>query len=121
MARDPYGNVVQPEPQRIGSIQAAIAAGAALGDPRSPVVDEKAGVFAVVPKEYKVEDLERFLPRPLRIKESVPDGIDYFGSTVGGYCLGQVLELGPQRDRQPGDLASLRRILARPIDARLAG
>ena len=71
MARDPYGNVVQPEPQRIGSIQAAIAAGAALGDPRSPVVDEKAGVFAVVPKEYKVEDLERFLPRPLRIKESV--------------------------------------------------
>jgi uncharacterized protein YfdQ (DUF2303 family) len=34
-------------------------------------VDEKAGVFAVVPKEYKVEDLERFLPRPLRINESV--------------------------------------------------
>jgi uncharacterized protein YfdQ (DUF2303 family) len=71
MARDPYGNVVQPDPQRIGSIQAAIAAGAALGDPRSPVVDEKAGVFAVVPKEYKVEDLGRFLPRPLRIEESV--------------------------------------------------
>ena len=46
-------------------MQAAIAAGAALGDPRSPVVDEKAGVFAVVPKEYKVESLEKFLPRPL--------------------------------------------------------
>lgn len=71
MARDSYGNVVQSDPQRIGSIQAAIAAGAALGDPRSPVVDEKAGVFAVVPKEYKIEDLERYLPRPLRISESV--------------------------------------------------
>jgi len=59
------------ETQQFGDTQAAIAAGAALGDPRSPCVDEKAGVFTVVPKDYHVVDLEKFLPRPLRIKESV--------------------------------------------------
>ncbi len=72
MGRDYYGNAnTNTDPSQIGDTQAAIAAGAALGDPRSPCADEKAGVFAVVPKDYKVEDLERFLPRPLRIKESV--------------------------------------------------
>ena len=70
MARDPYGNI-QPEPQQFGDVQAAIAAGAALGDPRSPVVDEKAGVFTVVPKDYKIESLEAYLPRPLRIVQNV--------------------------------------------------
>lgn len=70
MARD-YGYSETTGPAQIGNIQAAIAAGAALGDPRSPVVDEKAGVFAVVPKEYKVESLAKFLPRPLRIAQAV--------------------------------------------------
>ena len=70
MARE-FSHIETTGPALIGDIQAAIAAGAALGDPRSPVADEKAGVFAVVPKEYKVEDLEKFLSRPLRIKESV--------------------------------------------------
>lgn len=70
MARDYYGNT-NTDPSQIGDTQAAIAAGAALGDPRSPCVDEKAGVFTVVPKDYKVEDLGQFLPRPLRIEESV--------------------------------------------------
>jgi uncharacterized protein YfdQ (DUF2303 family) len=64
-----YNNI--SDPQQIGDMQAAIAAGAALGDPRSPCVDEKAGVFTVVPKDYHVVDLEKFLPRPLRITESV--------------------------------------------------
>jgi uncharacterized protein YfdQ (DUF2303 family) len=70
VARDYYGNT-NTDPSQIGDTQAAIAAGAALGDPRSPCVDEKAGVFTVVPKDYKVEDLGQFLPRPLRIEESV--------------------------------------------------
>jgi uncharacterized protein YfdQ (DUF2303 family) len=70
VARDYYGNT-NTDPSQIGDTQAAIAAGAALGDPRSPCVDEKAGVFTVVPKDYRIEDLENFLPRPLRIKEDV--------------------------------------------------
>jgi uncharacterized protein YfdQ (DUF2303 family) len=85
VARDPYGNI-QPDPQQIGDIQAAIAAGAALGDPRSPVADEKAGAFALVPKDYRVEDLERFLPRPLRIKENVDlHDTDSFIAYVNGF------------------------------------
>lgn len=70
MGRDYYGNT-NGEPLQVGDAQAAIAAGAALGDPRSPSTDEGTGVFTVVPKDYRIEDLERFLPRPLRIKEAV--------------------------------------------------
>jgi uncharacterized protein YfdQ (DUF2303 family) len=70
MGRDNYGNNTN-EPQGMSDMQAAIAAGAALGDPRTPVVDEKAGTFAVVPKDYCIKSLEEFLPRPLRIRESV--------------------------------------------------
>jgi uncharacterized protein YfdQ (DUF2303 family) len=55
----------------LGDVQAAMAAGAALGDPRTPVVDEKAGVFAVVPKDYDVKSLNDYLPRPLRIEQQV--------------------------------------------------
>lgn len=63
-------------PARIGDVQAAIAAGAALGEPRIPVdvPDPQAGqpgVFTVVPKDYEVKSLESFLPRPLRIKQEV--------------------------------------------------
>ncbi len=66
-----YNRNNQTDPSQIGDTQAAIAAGAALGDPRSPVADEKAGVFTVVPKDYRIDDLEKFLPRPLRINEAV--------------------------------------------------
>jgi uncharacterized protein YfdQ (DUF2303 family) len=87
VARDPYGNN-QADPLTIGDTQAAIAAGAALGDPRSPCVDEKAGVFSVVPKDYHVVDLEKYLPRPLRIKESVHlDDTDSFIAYVNSFKL----------------------------------
>jgi uncharacterized protein YfdQ (DUF2303 family) len=55
----------------MSDIQAAVACGAALGDPRTPLVDENAGVYTVVPKEYALKSLEDFLPRPLRIRENV--------------------------------------------------
>lgn len=85
MARDPYGNT---DPQGIGDMQAAIAAGAALGDPRSPCVDEKAGVFTVVPKDYRVEDLHSYLPRPLRIAQNVLlHDTDSFIAYVNGFKL----------------------------------
>ena len=57
MGRDNYGNNTN-EPHGMSDMQAAIAAGAALGDPRTPAVDEKAGTFAVVPKEYGIKSLE---------------------------------------------------------------
>jgi uncharacterized protein YfdQ (DUF2303 family) len=63
----PYNNASDS----IGDVQAAIAAGAALGDPRTPVTDEKAGIFTVVPKDYQIQSLEEFLPRPLRIAQNV--------------------------------------------------
>lgn len=71
MARDYYNNREVPASDQLGDIQAAVAAGAALGDPRSPVADEKAGVFTVVPKDYELRSLEEFLPRPLRIEQDV--------------------------------------------------
>ena len=70
MARDSYGNNQTDAPE-IGNIQAAIAAGAALGGPRSPVAQPGAGVFAVVPKDYRIESLESYLPRPLRIEQNI--------------------------------------------------
>ena len=86
MARDSYGN--QTDLQWIGDMQAAIAAGAALGDPRSPCVDEKAGVFTVVPKDYRVEDLGSYLPRPLRIAQNVLlHDTDSFIAYVNGFKL----------------------------------
>jgi uncharacterized protein YfdQ (DUF2303 family) len=59
------------EPGYIGDVQTAIAAGAAIGDPRSPVAEPGAGVFAVVPKDYAIESLEDYLPRPLRIEQNL--------------------------------------------------
>ncbi len=76
----------QADPKQIGDAQAAIAAGAALGDPRSPCVDEKAGVFTVVPRDYHLINLEKFLPRPLRIKENVHlDDTDSFIAYVNDF------------------------------------
>lgn len=59
------------EPDAIGDVQTAIAAGAALGGPQSPVQEPGAGVYALVPKGYSVESLEEYLPRPLRIEQNV--------------------------------------------------
>ena len=64
-------NNLQPDPQGMGDIQAAIAAGAALGDPRQPVAEPGAGVFTVLPNTYRIESLENYLPRPLRIDQKV--------------------------------------------------
>jgi len=63
----PYNNATES----ISDVQAALAAGAALGDPRTPVADAKAGFFTVVPKDYEVKSLGEFLPRPLRIAQNV--------------------------------------------------
>lgn len=71
MARDYYNNNDQVTPEMIADFPAALAAGAALGTPQSPLVDEKAGVFTVVPKGYELKSLEEYLPSPLRIKQNV--------------------------------------------------
>jgi len=72
VSRDNYNYTQTNGPAQIGDVQSAIAAGAALGEPRSVPADcSNAGVFTVVPKDYKVEDLESFLPRPLRIEQDV--------------------------------------------------
>ena len=70
MARDPYINNAA-DPKHQGDVEAAMAAGAALGTPLSPVADEKAGTFTVVPRDYELKSLAEFLPRPLRIAQEV--------------------------------------------------
>ena len=60
------------ENSKIGDVQSAIAAGAALGDPRTiPESAVPVGFYTVVPENYKVESLEDFMPRPLRIQQKV--------------------------------------------------
>jgi uncharacterized protein YfdQ (DUF2303 family) len=58
-------------PDQIGDVQAALAAGVAIGDPRQPIADPNAGVYAVLPKDCRLESLEAFLPQPLRVKQRV--------------------------------------------------
>ncbi|MCC6366876.1 MAG: DUF2303 family protein [Bryobacterales bacterium] len=66
----PYND--QNENASIGDIQSAIAAGAALSEPRTiPETPEPTGLYAVVPADYKLESLEDFLPRPLRVRQQV--------------------------------------------------
>ena len=56
----------------IGDVQSAIAAGAALGDPRAlPETAAPTGLYTVVPADYKLESLEDFMPRPLRVRQEV--------------------------------------------------
>ena len=60
------------ENSKIGDVQSAIAAGAALGDPRAiPESPVPVGFYTVVPEHYKVESLEDFMARPLRIQQKV--------------------------------------------------
>jgi uncharacterized protein YfdQ (DUF2303 family) len=57
-------------PEAIGDVQAAIAAGAALGEPRAiPQTPAAEGIYTVIPEGYKVRSLEEYLPRPLRVKQ----------------------------------------------------
>jgi uncharacterized protein YfdQ (DUF2303 family) len=53
-----------------GNVQAAIAAGAALGDPRA-VINSGEGLYAVVPAGYQIHDLEKYFPHPLRVRQHV--------------------------------------------------
>jgi uncharacterized protein YfdQ (DUF2303 family) len=61
-----YNNSNDPQ---FGDVQAALAAGAALTSPLRPTTEEGAGVYAVLPHNYHIENLEQFLPRPLRIEQ----------------------------------------------------
>ncbi|MBZ5619879.1 MAG: YfdQ family protein [Acidobacteriia bacterium] len=57
---------------KIGDVQSAIAAGAALGDPRTlPETPAPTGFYTVVPEDYKIESLEQFMSSPLRIEQTV--------------------------------------------------
>jgi uncharacterized protein YfdQ (DUF2303 family) len=64
----PYND--QNESAGIGDIQSAIAAGAALSEPRA-VPETVNGLYTVVPDGYKLESLEDFLPRPQRVRQEV--------------------------------------------------
>jgi uncharacterized protein YfdQ (DUF2303 family) len=55
----------------LNGVEAALLAGAALGEPRSPSIEPGAGTYAVVPKNCHVTDLAEYMPQPLRIKEDV--------------------------------------------------
>ena len=56
----------------IGDVPAAIAAGAALGNPRGlPETTVPTGLYTVVPEGYKLESLETFMGRPLRVRQKV--------------------------------------------------
>jgi uncharacterized protein YfdQ (DUF2303 family) len=56
----------------IGDVQSAIAAGAALSEPRAvPESPTPTGLYTVVPEGYTLESLEDFLPRPLRVRQAV--------------------------------------------------
>ena len=70
MARD-FENTDKHETGAGNDVHAALAAGAALGGPQSPVQEPGAGVYAVVPKGYSLESLEGYLPRPLRIEQCI--------------------------------------------------
>jgi uncharacterized protein YfdQ (DUF2303 family) len=61
-------------PASKGDIDAALAAGAALGSAQGPYPDdatENSGAYAVVPRGYELVSLEQFLPSPLHISEHV--------------------------------------------------
>ena len=73
-------------PAQLGDVQTALLAGAALGEPRSPSLDEGTGVYAVVPKNHEVKSLEEFLPRPLRIaQDAVLHDAESFIAYVNGF------------------------------------
>lgn len=59
-------------PNPVGDFQSALAAGVALGDAHSiPDTPIPGGIYTVVPKDYRIESLETYLPRPLRVRQKV--------------------------------------------------
>lgn len=57
-----------------GDVEAALAAGMSLGGPNEVLSSDEAngnGMYAIVPRGYQLESLERFLGRPLRIRQQV--------------------------------------------------
>jgi len=70
----------------MGDMQTALAAGAAIGDPRI-VVPTNEGVYTVVPKDYQIQDLEKYLPTPLRVRQHVTlNDTDSFIEYVKAYA-----------------------------------
>ena len=96
--RYPYDNN-NNGPTVIGDVAAALAAGGALGEPRTAIqlpdpAGGEPGVYTVVPKDYEVKDLEAFLSRPLRIKQEVIlYDTDSFISYVKEFMTGATLIL----------------------------
>ena len=60
-----------PAVERVGDVQAAIAAGMAIGEPRVVQMAGGEAQYTVVPEGCELHSLEEFLPRPLRIKQKV--------------------------------------------------
>ena len=57
---------------KLSDVQSAIAAGVALGDPRTiPESVKPVGFYTVVPEKYTVQSLEEFMGRPLRVRQTV--------------------------------------------------
>jgi len=54
-----------------GDVQAAINAGAAMADPRTPGLDPGTGTYTVVPKGYEIVSLDEYMVRPRRIAQDV--------------------------------------------------
>ncbi len=80
--------IQNPVPDVLGDIQAAVAAGAALGDPRTADAAPGSGVFTVVPKGYELASLEGFLARPLHVRQIVDlDDAESFIEYVKEYRL----------------------------------
>jgi uncharacterized protein YfdQ (DUF2303 family) len=58
---------------KMNDMAAAMAAGAAIGEPRTCAVPEplESAPYVVVPRDYEIESLERYLPTPLRVLQDV--------------------------------------------------
>jgi uncharacterized protein YfdQ (DUF2303 family) len=63
----------EPDIPKRNEIQAAIAAGAAIGQARMCSMPDplQSAPYAVVPSDYDIESLERYLPQPLRVIQNV--------------------------------------------------
>ena len=84
MGRNDYYNDTHGETNT--EFDAALEAGAALSAPATAVEDEGACPYTVIPKNYTLQSLEEYLPRPLRIEQEVLiHDADSFISYVNSY------------------------------------
>ena len=85
-----------------GDVEAAIAAGVALGDPVQVSPGENGnGLYAIVPRGYVLESLERFLGRPLRIKQQVTlDDTPSYVAYVNEYRQGGASHIFFDKERE---------------------